>query len=49
MVKNSRDIAFHEAFDMTPEEEVIEPSSPTKFRKIGLKDVKLLEMFMVKR
>ena len=31
--------------EMTPEEEVINPSSLTKFRKLRLKDTDLLESF----
>src|SRR5699024_12611938 len=34
--------------DMAPEESVIEPSSLTKFRKLRLKDVNLLDMLINK-
>ena len=45
VVERSRyDMSFKYFLDMTPEEEVIEPSSLTKFRKLRLKDVNLLDM-----
>lgn len=33
---------------MTPEEDVIDPSSLTKFRKMRLKDINLLDMLINK-
>ena len=49
VVERSRyDMSFKYFLDMTPEEEVIEPSSLTKFRKLRLKDVNLLDMLIGK-
>jgi hypothetical protein len=39
-------MSFKYFLDMTPEEEVIEPSSLTKFRKLRLKDISLLDMLI---
>src|SRR5512146_3181812 len=49
VVERSRsDMSFKYFLDMNPEEEVIEPSSLTKFRKLRLKDVNLLNMLIGK-
>jgi transposase len=49
LVERSRyDMSFKYFLDMTPEEEVIHPSSLTKFRKLRLKDVGLLDMLIGK-
>lgn len=49
VVERSRyDMSFKYFLDMTPEEEVIEPSSLTKFRKLRLKDVNLLDLLIGK-
>ena len=42
------DMSFKYFLDMAPEDSVIEPSSLTKFRKLRLKDVKLLDMLVNK-
>ena len=42
------DMSFKYFLDMTPEEEVINPSSLTKFRKLRLKDMNLLDMLIAK-
>lgn len=49
VVERSRyDMSFKYFLDMTPEEEVINPSSLTKFRKLRLKDMNLLDMLIAK-
>lgn len=49
VVERSRyDMSFKYFLDMAPEEEVINPSSLTKFRKLRLKDMKLLDMLIAK-
>lgn len=49
VVERSRyDMSFKYFLDMTPEEAVIEPSSLTKFRKLRLKDVNLLDILIGK-
>jgi hypothetical protein len=46
--RSGYDMSFKFFLDMAPEEEVIEPSSLTKFRKLRLKDVNLLDMLIGK-
>ncbi len=41
------DMSFKYFLEMTPEEEVINPSSLTKFRKLRLKDTDLLNFFVL--
>jgi len=41
-------MSFKYFLDMTPEEEVIDPSSLTKFRKLRLKDLNLLDLLINK-
>lgn len=49
VVERSRyDMSFKYFLDMEPEEEVINPSSLTKFRKLRLKDMNLLDMLIAK-
>ena len=49
VVERSRyDMSFKYFLDMVPEEEVINPSSLTKFRKLRLKDMALLDMLIAK-
>lgn len=49
VVERSRyDLSFKYFLDMTPEEEVINPSSLTKFRKLRLKDTDLLNLLISK-
>lgn len=49
VVERSRyDMSFKYFLDMAPEEEVINPSSLTKFRKLRLKDMQLLDMLIAK-
>ncbi len=49
VVERSRyDLSFKYFLDMTPEEEVINPSSLTKFRKLRLKDADLLNLLIGK-
>ncbi|MDR6123096.1 IS5 family transposase [Bacillus sp. SLBN-46] len=49
LVERSKyDMSFKYFLDMSPEEEVIDPSSLTKFRKLRLKDVKLLDLLINK-
>lgn len=49
IVERSRfDMSFKYFLDMTPEEEVIDPSSLTKFRKLRLKDINLLDLLINK-
>ena len=47
VVERSRyDMSFKYFLDMTPEDEVINPSSLTKFRKLRLKDTDLLNLLI---
>jgi hypothetical protein len=46
--RSKYDMSFKYFLDMTPEEEVIDPSSLTKFRKIRLKDINLLDLLINK-
>src|SRR5699024_9784223 len=46
--RSKYDMSFKFFLDMAPEESVIEPSSLTKFRKLRLKDVNLLDMLINK-
>jgi hypothetical protein len=46
--RSKYDMSFKYFLDMTPEESVIEPSSLTKFRKLRLQDVKLLDLLINK-
>lgn len=46
--RSKYDMSFKYFLDMTPEENVINPSSLTKFRKLRLKDMKLLDMLIAK-
>jgi hypothetical protein len=46
--RSQYDMSFKYFLHMAPEEPVIEPSSLTKFRKIRLKDVNLLDMLINK-
>lgn len=46
--RSKYDMSFKYFLDMAPEETVIEPSSLTKFRKLRLKDVNLLDMLINK-
>lgn len=49
VVERSRfDMSFKYFLDMTPEEDVINPSSLTKFRKLRLKDTDLLNLLISK-
>jgi transposase len=49
IVERSRyDLSFKYFLDMAPEEPVIDPSSLTKFRKLRLKDINLLDMLIGK-
>lgn len=49
IVERSRyDMSFKYFLDMAPEEAVINPSSLTKFRKLRLKDMKLLDILIAK-
>lgn len=49
IVERSRyDMSFKYFMDMAPEEDVIDPSSLTKFRKLRLKDINLLDMLINK-
>lgn len=49
IVERSRyDLSFKYFLDMAPEDPVIDPSSLTKFRKLRLKDVNLLDMLIGK-
>ena len=44
-----RRVSFKYFLDMAPEDEVINPSSLTKFRKLRLKDMNLLDMLIAKQ
>lgn len=46
--RSKYDMSFKYFLEMSPEENVIEPSSLTKFRKLRLKDVNLLDMLINK-
>ncbi len=46
--RSKTDLAFKFFLHMAPEEEVIEPSLLTKFRKLRLKDMKLLDLLIGK-
>lgn len=46
--RSKYDMSFKYFLDMAPEENVIHPSSLTKFRKLRLKDMKLLDMLISK-
>lgn len=46
--RSKYDMSFKFFLGMAPEEEVIEPSSLTKFRKLRLKDINLLDMLINK-
>ena len=46
--KNYAEERFPRDLDMAPEDEVINPSSLTKFRKLRLKDMNLLDMLIAK-
>ena len=49
IVKRSKyDMSFKYFLDLAPEESVINPSSLTKFRKLRLKDMNLLDMSVAK-
>ena len=46
--RSKYDMSFKYFLDMAPEDEVINPSSLTKFRKLRLKDINLLDMLIAK-
>lgn len=46
--RSKYDMSFKYFLDMAPEEGVIDPSSLTKFRKLRLKDVDLLDLLINK-
>ena len=46
--RSKYDMSFKYFLDMAPEEAVINPSSLTKFRKLRLKDMELLDMLIAK-
>lgn len=46
--RSKYDMSFKYFLDMAPEETVINPSSLTKFRKLRIKDMKLLDMLITK-
>ena len=46
--RSKYDMFFKYFLDMAPEESVINPSSLTKFRKLRLKDMNLLDMLAAK-
>ncbi len=46
--RSKYDMSFKYFLDMTPEEAVINPSSLTKFRKLRLKDMNLLDLLINK-
>lgn len=49
VVERSRyDLSFKYFLDMAPEESVIDPSSLTKFRRLRIKDIKLLDLLIEK-
>lgn len=47
--RSKYDMSFKYFLDMAPEEAVINPSSLTKFRKLRLKDMNLLDMLTAKQ
>ena len=48
MERSKYDMSFKFFLDMAPEESVINPGSLTKFRKLRLKDMNLLDMLITK-
>ena len=46
--RSKYDMSFKYFLDMAPEDPVIDPSSLTKFRKLRLQDVSLLDMLIGK-
>lgn len=46
--RSKYDMSFKYFLDLAPEDEVIDPSSLTKFRKMRLKDMNLLELLINK-
>lgn len=46
--RSKYDMSFKYFLDMAPEEEVVDPSLLTKFRKLRLKDIKLLDLLINK-
>jgi len=46
--RSKYDMSFKYFLDMAPEEDVINPSTLTKFRKLRLKDINLLDMLINK-
>ena len=44
--RSKYDMSFKYFLDMAPEDDVINPSSLTKFRKLHLKDINLLDMLI---
>lgn len=46
--RSKYDMSFRYFLDMAPEEEVINPSSLAKFRKLRLKDTNLLDLLISK-
>lgn len=46
--RSKYDMSFKYFLDMAPEDSVIEPSSLTKFRKLRLKDINILDMLIAK-
>ena len=46
--RSKYDMSFKYFLDMAPEDDVIHPSSLTKFRKLRLQDVGLLDMLIIK-
>lgn len=46
--RSKYDLSFKYFLDMAPEDGVINPSSLTKFRKLRLKDINLLDMLIQK-
>lgn len=46
--RSKYDMSFKYFLDMSPEDSVIEPSSLTKFRKLRLKDINILDMLIGK-
>ena len=47
--RSKYDMSFKYFLDMAPEDEVINPSSLTKFRRLRLKDMDLLDMLIAKQ
>ena len=46
--RSKYDMSFKYFLDMAPEEDVIDPSSLTKFRRLRLKDMNILDMLIDK-